>query len=154
VQVVRPDGIEIDDERARIDVRAVHRFLSEESYWAQGRSLAAVDHTVRHATRVVAAFDGRAQVAYARCFSDRVTMAWVADVYVEQSHRGRRIGEDVVRHLIEGSGFAHVRWMLGTADAHSSYAKLGFGPPGPRLLERPRSGGDPPAPSPVAPLGG
>ncbi len=73
-----------------------------------------------------------------------MTLAWVADVYVEASHRRRRIGEDLVRHLIERSDFAGIRWMLGTADAHTFYAKVGFGPPSERILERPRAAGDPP----------
>ena len=32
------DGFELDDDPARIDVAAVHRFISEESYWAPGRA--------------------------------------------------------------------------------------------------------------------
>ena len=92
------------------------------------------------------AYDDGNQIGFARCFTDGVTFAWVADVYVLTSHRGRGIGDDIVRHLIEGSTFAHVRWMLGTADAHSFYARFGFGPPSSRLLERPRAGGDPPVP--------
>lgn len=101
---------------------------------------------MRDATRVVGAYDGGRQVGFARCVSDRLTFAWVADVYVEATHRGRGIGEAVVRHLIRESGFAGIRWMLGTADAHSFYAKLGFGPPSERILERPGAAGDPPAP--------
>ena len=31
------DGYELDDDPGRIDVAAVHRYLSEESYWAAGR---------------------------------------------------------------------------------------------------------------------
>jgi GNAT superfamily N-acetyltransferase len=142
---VRDDGIEIDDDERRVDLAAVHRFLSEESYWAKGREFATVERLVREATRVVGAYDGSRQIGFARCFSDRVSLAWVADVYVEASHRGRGVGEDVVRVLIEGSQFAHIRWMLGTADAHAFYTKVGFGPPGPRLIERPRRDGDPPA---------
>jgi GNAT superfamily N-acetyltransferase len=140
----RPDGIEIDDDPDRVDVAAVHRFLSEESYWARGRDRTTVDRVVREATRLVGAYDDGRQIGFARCVSDRLTMAWVADVYVEASHRGRRIGEDVVRFLIEGSDFAAIRWMLGTADAHTFYARLGFGPPSDRMMERPRAAGDPP----------
>jgi GNAT superfamily N-acetyltransferase len=140
----RPDGVELDDDVGRVDVGAVHRFLAEESYWAYGRERVIVERLVREATRIVGAYDaGGRQVGFARCFSDRVTLAWVGDVYVEASHRGRGIGEAVVRFLIEGSDFAGIRWMLGTADAHSFYAKLGFGVPGERILERPRAAGDP-----------
>jgi GNAT superfamily N-acetyltransferase len=146
-RILRPDGVEIDDDVGRVDIRAVHRFLAEESYWASGRDLVTVERLVREATRVVGAYDGDRQIGFARCFSDRETLAWVGDVYVEASHRGRGIGEAVVRFLIEGSDFPGIRWMLGTADAHTFYAKLGFGAPGERILERPRAAGDPPAPS-------
>jgi GNAT superfamily N-acetyltransferase len=141
---VRADGIDIDDDPARVDVAAVQRFLSAESYWAKGRDLGTVTRLVSEATRVVGAYDGPRQIGFARCLSDRVSVAWMADVFVLVGYRGRRIGEDVVRHLIEASRFADVRWMLGTADAHCFYAKFGFVEPGPRLLERPRRHGDPP----------
>lgn len=144
-RLTRPDGVEIDDDVGRVDVDAVHRFLAEESYWAHGRDRAIVERLVRDATRIVGAYDAGRQVGFA-CFSDQVTLAWVGDVYVEASHRGRGIGEAIVRFLIEGSDFPGVRWMLGTADAHSFYAKLGFGVPGERILERPRAAGDPFAP--------
>jgi GNAT superfamily N-acetyltransferase len=134
---LRPDGIELDDDRARVDVDAVHRFLSEESYWAKGRDRATVVELLEAATRVVAAYEDGRQIGFARCFSDRYTTAWINDVFVESSHRGRRIGEDLVRWLIEGSDFPTIRWMLGTRDAHTFYAKLGFGTPGPFILERP-----------------
>ena len=38
-----PGGLELDDDRARVDVDAVHSYLSEESYWAKGRSREIVD---------------------------------------------------------------------------------------------------------------
>ncbi len=149
-RITRPDGVELDDNVARVDIGAVHRFLAEESYWAPGRDWATLARVIREATRVVGAYDAGRQVGFARCFSDGVSLAWVGDVYVEASHRGRGIGEAVVRFLIEGSEFAGIRWMLGTADAHAFYAKLGFGPPGERILERPRAAGDPPLPAPAA----
>ncbi|MEA2704215.1 MAG: hypothetical protein QOD63_2160 [Actinomycetota bacterium] len=145
-RITRPDGVELDDDVDRVDVGAVHRFLAEESYWAPGRDRATVERLIREATRIVGAYDAGRQVGFARCFSDRVTLAWLGDVYVEASHRGRGVGEAVVRFLIEGSDFPGIRWMLGTADAHTFYAKLGFGAPGERILERPRAAGDPAAP--------
>ena len=52
-----PDGLELDDDRARVDVDAVHRFLSEEAYWVRGRSRETIERLVRESTRVVAAYD-------------------------------------------------------------------------------------------------
>jgi hypothetical protein len=37
------DGYELDDDKARVDREAVHRYLSEESYWAKGRRRKLVD---------------------------------------------------------------------------------------------------------------
>ena len=32
------EGYEVDDDPERIDVAAVHRYISKESYWAPGRA--------------------------------------------------------------------------------------------------------------------
>jgi GNAT superfamily N-acetyltransferase len=132
-------GIELSDDVARIDVDAVHRFLSEESYWAKGRDRDSVARLIAEATRVVGAYDGGRQIGFARVVSDRVTIAWVADVYVLGAYRGTGLGEALMRALIDESGFSDIRWMLGTLDAHTFYERLGFGPPSDRIMERPRA---------------
>lgn len=134
-----PDGYELDDDPARVDVDAAHAYLSGESYWAKGRERAVMDDLVREATRVVGLYapDG-AMVGFARAVSDRHTFAYLADVYVLEAHRGRGLGVELVRKMIEESDYPHVRWTLGTLDAHGLYRKLGFGPPTDRIMERRR----------------
>jgi GNAT superfamily N-acetyltransferase len=130
------DGFELDDDRARVDVDAVHRFLSEEAYWARGRSRETVERLVREASRVVGLYrDGR-QVGFARAFTDGVSIAYLADVFVLPEFRGRGLGVELVREIVEGSPFADRKWLLHTADAHGLYARFGFGPPSERVLER------------------
>jgi GNAT superfamily N-acetyltransferase len=144
------EGYELDDDPARIDVRAVHDYLSDESYWAKGRSRETVDRLVREATRVVGLYySGVAdridpvpgtvfrQVGFARAFSDGVALAYLADVYVLSEHRGRGLGVEVVREIVENGPLARVKWILHTHDAHDLYRKLGFGPPSDRAMERP-----------------
>jgi GNAT superfamily N-acetyltransferase len=133
--------ITLSDDRELVDVDAVHRFLSEESYWAKGRDRETVARLIAEATRIVGAYDDGRQVGFARVVSDRVSLAWVGDVYVLAPYRGGGLGETLMRKLIEESGFAHIRWMLGTMDAHTFYARLGFGPPSERIMERPRAEG-------------
>ena len=129
-------GFELDDDRARVDVDAVHRFLSEEAYWARGRSRETVERLVREASRVVGLYlDGR-QVGFARAFTDGVSIAYLADVYVLPEFRGRGLGVEVVREIVERSPFADRKWLLHTADAHGLYARFGFAPPSERVLER------------------
>jgi GNAT superfamily N-acetyltransferase len=132
-----PDGFELDDDPARVDVDAVHDFLANEAYWALGRSLETVRRLVREADRVVGLYrDGR-QVGFARAFTDGVSVAYLADVYVLDEFRGRGLGLELARDTIERAPFTARAWILHTRDAHELYRKLGFGEPGERLMERP-----------------
>jgi GNAT superfamily N-acetyltransferase len=134
-----PGGLELDDERERVDVAALHRYLSEESYWAKGRPLDTVERLVRDATRVVGLYDGERLVGFCRVVTDGTAFAWLADVYVLSDYRGRGLGVELVREAIDGGPFHDLPWYLNTADAHGLYAKLGFEPPNAeRLMYRPR----------------
>jgi GNAT superfamily N-acetyltransferase len=139
-----PDGYELDDDPARVDVDAAFAYLSGESYWAQGRERHVMDALVREATRVVGLYDpAGAMIGFARAVADRHTFAYLADVYVLEVHRGRGLGVELVTEMIEGSEYPHIRWMLGTLDAHDLYRKVGFGDPSERIMERRRAAGDP-----------
>ena len=137
---VLPGGYELDDDRRRIDVDAVHRYLADESYWAAGRTRETVERLVQEAARVVGIYQGEAQVGFARAVSDGVAVTYLADVYVLPDHRGRGLGKELVGEMVDRGPLAHVRWLLHTRDAHALYAQVGFGPPGERLMERPARG--------------
>jgi GNAT superfamily N-acetyltransferase len=130
------DAYELDDDRARIDREAVHRYLSEESYWAKGRSREIVDALVENAARVVGLYHDGSQIGFSRTHSDGHTMSYLADIYVLEEHRGRGLGVELVRFSVDEGPLAKTRWYLHTADAHDLYRRFGFGKPGPRALER------------------
>jgi GNAT superfamily N-acetyltransferase len=130
------DAYELDDDRARIDREAVHRYHSEESYWAKGRSREIVDALVENAARVVGLYHDGTQIGFSRTHSDGHTMSYLADVYVLEEHRGRGLGVELVRFSVDEGSLAKTRWYLHTADAHDLYRRFGFGKPGPRALER------------------
>ncbi|HEY7693571.1 MAG TPA: GNAT family N-acetyltransferase [Gaiellaceae bacterium] len=130
------EGYELDDDPARIDLDAVHSYLTT-SYWAEGRSRDEVERLVREAQRVVGLYaDGR-QVGFCRAVSDGASVTYLADVYVLPEHRGRGLGVELVREMIDNGPYAARRWLLHTRDAHGLYGRFGFGPPGERLMERP-----------------
>jgi GNAT superfamily N-acetyltransferase len=134
------DGYELDDDRERIDVDAVHGFLAREAYWVRGRSLAVIERLVRTSTSVVAAYapDG-SLVGFARVMSDGANMAWLGDVFVLPEHRGRGIGTELVREAVEDPRFRSCAWYLNTSDAHDLYRRFGFRPADPALtMVRPR----------------
>jgi GNAT superfamily N-acetyltransferase len=129
-------GYELDDDPARVDVDAVHEFLTE-SYWAAGRPRETVERLVRSAQRVVGLYHDGRQVGFCRAVSDDASVTYLADVYVLPEHRGRGLGVELVREMIENGPYVARRWLLHTADAHELYRRFGFGPPGERLMERP-----------------
>ncbi|WP_329370218.1 GNAT family N-acetyltransferase [Streptomyces sp. NBC_01483] len=129
-----PEGYEISADTARVDIDRVHHWLSTDAYWAIGRSrekqLRAVTGSLNFG-----AYDSTSgeQVAYARIITDNATFAWLCDVYVDPSVRGKGLGTALVaavRDHLEPLGLR--RLLLATHDAHGVYAKLGFEP-----LERP-----------------
>src|SRR5262245_60670015 len=136
MRVILRDGYELDDDRARIDVDVVHRYLSEDSYWAAGRTRAVTDDLMASAARVVGLYREDELVGFTRTVSDGHVHSYLADVFVLPGHRGRGLGVELVRFTVEEGPLAGTRWLLHTLDAHSLYAQFGFGPPGDRLMER------------------
>jgi GNAT superfamily N-acetyltransferase len=134
-----PGGIELDDDRARVDPDAVHRYLSEESYWAAGRDRETVGSLIAGATRAIGLYDGDATVGFCRVVSDGATFAFLLDVYVLPPYRGRGLGVELVREAVEHPAYRDLAWHLGTRDAHELYRRFGFGAPDPeRQMFRPR----------------
>ena len=130
------DGYELDDDRTRIDRDAVHAYLGGVSYWAKGRTRERQDTLIDASEHVVGLYrDGR-QVGFARAV-DCVGAGFVylADVYVLDECRGRGLGVELVREIVENGPYADQRWVLHTRDAHALYEKLGFGA-NERLMER------------------
>jgi GNAT superfamily N-acetyltransferase len=132
------DGaIELDDSKDRIDREEVHRFLSEVAYWALGRSRATQDRLIDEAARVVGLYDGDNQVGFCRAATDGTSFVYLADVYVLEEYRGRGLGEELVREMVERGELARLRWLLHTQDMHPLYRKVGFEDPSYKVMERP-----------------
>jgi GNAT superfamily N-acetyltransferase len=129
-------GLELDDDPKRVDLDRVHDFLANHSYWAKGRSRETVERLVREADRVVGLYHDGRQVGFCRAFTDGVTLAYLADVYVLPELRGRGLGVELVREMVDNGPYAALRWVLHTEDAHGVYRKLDFAEPGYKLMER------------------
>jgi GNAT superfamily N-acetyltransferase len=131
------DGYELDDDPARIDLDRVHAYLANEAYWALGRPRDVQERLVREAARVVGLYLDGEQVGFCRAATDGVSFVYLADVYVLPEHRGRGLGAELVREMVENGPFAHQRWLLHTEDAHALYRRFGFDVPGYKVMERP-----------------
>lgn len=132
-------GFVLDTQRERVDLDALWRFLSEEAYWGRWRTRADVERQLATAWRVVAAYESSSgrMVGFSRAVSDGISVAYLADVYVERAVRGRGLGAALVEEMIDRGPGANLRWMLHTADAHGMYERFGFRRPDHTYLERP-----------------
>ena len=133
------DGYEIDDDRDRVDVDVVYRFLTEEAYWVPGRDRPTIERLVRGSTRVIGAYHGDELVGFARVMSDGSNMAWLGDVFVLADHRGRGLGTELVREAVEHPAHRALTWFLNTKDAHELYERFGFRQPSERTMVRLRT---------------
>jgi GNAT superfamily N-acetyltransferase len=134
------DAYELDDDRERVDLDRVHTYLAHEAYWALGRPREVQERLVREAARVVGLYHDGEQVGFCRAATDGVSFVYLADVYVLPEHRGRGLGAELVREMVEHGPFADRRWLLHTEDAHALYRKFGFDVPGYKVMERPPPG--------------
>jgi GNAT superfamily N-acetyltransferase len=120
-------GVEVSSDAARLDVDAVHAFLSQ-SYWSPGIPREVLDRALKNSL-CFGAYEGSRQVGFARVVTDRATFAWLCDVFVIESHRRRGIADALmgaVKSHPELQGLR--RWSLATRDAHPLYRRHGFLP--------------------------
>ncbi|HEX7743722.1 MAG TPA: GNAT family N-acetyltransferase [Micromonosporaceae bacterium] len=126
----RDDGYVLSTDPDRIDIDRVYRWLSTDAYWAIGRSRETVARAFEGSMPfgVYRPGDG-VQVAVGRVVTDGATFAWLCDVYVEPSERGKGLGRwlaTAVRDQLADLGVRRI--LLATADAHAVYAGAGFTP--------------------------
>jgi len=115
--------------KENMDVKAIHRFLTEESYWARGISFEFVDKSLDHSFCVGAFMHGK-QVGFGRVITDYYTFGWFADFYVLTEHRGSGISKKILAYILGQSWSKRLRRkMLNTSDGHGLYSQFGFKEP-------------------------
>jgi GNAT superfamily N-acetyltransferase len=126
----------ISTDRGRLDLDVIHGFLAR-SYWAEGRSRERVARSIEHSLPF-GLHHASGQVGFARVVTDHVVVAYLADVFVLEAHRGRGLGKWLVETALGVPELRAVRrWILGTRDAHGLYGRFG-GPRRPPREGRPR----------------
>ncbi|MGH7357153.1 MAG: GNAT family N-acetyltransferase [Candidatus Rokuibacteriota bacterium] len=117
--------IVVTTDPSRFDLDAIHGFLVN-SYWARGIPRDVVARAIEHSL-CFGALEGDRQVGFARVISDRATYAYVSDVFVLESHRGRGVGTRLMAAIMSHPDLQGLRrWTLFTRDAHGLYERYGF----------------------------
>lgn len=130
---------EISTDPARLDVALIHRWLSEQSYWAAGVPREVVARAIANSLNFGLYHATAGQVGFARVITDRATFAYLADVFVLDAHRGKGLSKRMMNEIMSHPELQDLRrWLLATRDAHGLYERFGFTlpkVPG-RLMER------------------
>ena len=134
--VVNPDTVvesrrgefSVSTDRARLDLDVIHGFLTN-CYWAKGIPRDVVARSIEHSL-CFGIYDGNGvQVGFARVISDFATIAYIGDVFVLDTHRGRGLGKWLMQCITLHPALQNLRrWILTTRDAHGLYSQVGFTP--------------------------
>jgi GNAT superfamily N-acetyltransferase len=127
LQEYRKGEYVISTDRARLDLDVIHGFLVQ-SYWAKGIPREVAARSVENSL-CFGIYCGKAQVGFARVITDSATYAYIGDVFVIESHRGRGLGKWLMECIMRHSSLQGLRrWSLVTRDGHGLYAQFGFTP--------------------------
>lgn len=118
----------ISTDRDRLDLDVIYDFLTN-CYWAKGIPGETVARSIEGAL-CFGIYDGEgAQVGFARVISDFATVAYIGDVFVLETHRGRGLSKWLMECIVQHPALQNLRrWFLTTRDAHGLYSQFGFTP--------------------------
>jgi len=126
MRVTGPNGYWASDDPALLDLDRVHQWMSQESYWAQGRSREVMARAIEHSLSVGLYAPDGTQAGYARLVTDRATFAWLCDVFVDAAHRGRGLGSFLVAQAVGHPEVADVRQVLMAEPGRTIYRRFGY----------------------------
>lgn len=122
------EGYLFTSDRQRTDIKAVHKWLSEVSYWKKNVPYEIVANSIEHSFCVNILHDDE-QVGFCRLITDYTTFAYLADVYVLEEHRGHGLSKKMMSLIMELDWVKQLqRLMLATLDAHKLYEQYGYTP--------------------------
>jgi len=112
---------------ARLDIDVIHGFLTN-CYWAKGVTRDIVVRSIENSLCFGVYTEGK-QVAFSRIVSDFATFAYLGDVFVVESFRGRGLAKWMMECITQHPQLQGLRrWILLTRDAHALYSQFGFTP--------------------------
>lgn len=120
--------IQISTDKSRLDIELIHNYLTNESYWAKGRSIEKVKLSIENSICFGVYLD-EAQIGFARVVTDYAVFAWILDVFILKDFQGRGYGKKLMNTIMNQNNLQNLlRWGLGTDDAHGLYEQYGFKP--------------------------
>jgi GNAT superfamily N-acetyltransferase len=119
--------ITVSTEKSKLNVPFIQNFLKD-IYWAAGRTIDEVQTTI-DASFCFGIYLDDEQIGFARVVTDYVVFAYLMDVFIDETHRGKGYSSILIDAMITAPQLQQVKiWRLATSDAHFLYEKFGFAP--------------------------
>ena len=117
--------ITVSTDKSKLNVPFIQNFLKD-IYWAAGRTIDEVQTTIDASFCFGIYFDDE-QIGFARVITDYVVFAYMMDVFIDSTHRGKGYSSILIEAIMNEPQLQHVKiWRLATSDAHFLYEKFGF----------------------------
>jgi GNAT superfamily N-acetyltransferase len=126
MRVSRLDGYWVSDDPALLDVARIHAWMSDESYWARGRSYDTMARAIEHSLSVGLYAPDGSLAGYARMVTDKATFAWLCDVFVDAAHRRHGLGSFLIKYTVDHPDVADIRQVLMAEPGRSLYRRFGY----------------------------
>ena len=116
----------ITTDKSKMDVIAIHDFLSKHSGWSDNIPLETVQTSIEHSLNF-GLFHKQQQIGFARVISDYATIAYLGDIYVLESYQGKGLSKQLMEVVMNHPNLQGLRrWILLTSTADWLYGKYGF----------------------------
>ncbi len=116
----------ISNDKSKLDIDAIHNFLSTKAYWCLNIPKEKVEISVENSL-CFGLYENNIQIGFARIITDFSTIAYLGDVYILEKYRGKGLSKwlmETIMNFPELQGLR--RWILLTGDAHELYRKYGW----------------------------
>lgn len=120
------DDFTITTDKSKMDVLAIHDFLSKHSGWSNNIPFDRVKTSIDNSLNFGLFHNGK-QIGFARVISDFSTIAYLGDIYVLENYRGQGLSKKMMEAVIGHPNLQGLRrWILLTSTADWLYKKFGF----------------------------
>ncbi|KPB06298.1 GNAT family N-acetyltransferase [Bacillus sp. CHD6a] len=114
----------ISDDEKLIDIKVVTQLLSN-TYWASNRTEQTIEKSIKNSLSF-GLYESGKQIGFARVVTDKAVFSWIMDVVIDDSYRGKGLGQWLMNCIFEHLEIKDTAFALATTDAQNFYKKLGF----------------------------